>query len=1178
MNKKIVGTMILVSILFSILVPASISQSEENDWWDKKYDFREEVFIPIDTSEEQAVNQPIDQKINFNNSCWTKSKTEYSIRVVFQEDGYFKELDSQIYDLDPIDDTHIKSCRVVFLIPDIATGDEKYYVYYDDEEKPSPNYTDHVSLGESEYSYELATGVYFESKFFKITEEGYIVYAVAKEGEVSIFNEPSTLQVTKLKPGTTEVKPKNAELLLSFDFIYWWKDFQGNGKAWPSRYTSEINVKNKKYEDGNLMVKFGIEASDEENSLKSTVFFKYYYNPGEDKKLHAHVKHEVTKHPLPTGFDIDASLARFTFGTVKSSTIDDLNFGIIPDYLHFFNEENRVIPFEVPYADSINHWEVYIDNEDDYDLSNLAWLSLDNGETGKAHGIIFNSSQVLKSGDDEQNGIELHFIGGKGVPLPGFDIRVYNLYLMRNKNEPEIGKDLEIPKNYVVEYDAEFFTAENGGYKTIEKEASIYQKLINYQSTENGNITDGDEEGERYSLKVYGFLPQSIKTKIKLLRLLLQRPYVNVELYNQESSFSGRLGRIPITEDFKIDWRNITLFQKYIFKSLKPGTYILKIWLENTLLDDKRELIGVDIIEFKKDTTITIFCKPEGKISINVLDQNQKGIENAEVYLIKKDMVIAQNITNSNGNAIFGAPCGLFEKYKLRVVYKGFLIKEEEIKLGTSTKIIPVKKEYNFDVHDFKVEIKDSKGTGASTDIKINLISDKMQSPKKLEPDKISDGIYSFDNLYPANYNLTIDYNKFKMQKNINIPDSDNILINLYDLNALIKDTWNLTPELTLDVSLKSLDFKENAVATLYSKNKGVYSYKNLLPGKYELKINYKKFQIIENVNIPEDSNLELIFPAEFYINTTLYDTHGDPLTNAQLKLIRNDREVSKTSDENGNVSLFLPPGKYRAEIYYDKTLVAERNIDFSNEKTYSIVTKNEPIYPWIVIILMTITSIILGIICFKKAKKMFFLKILAIIIVFMALVSPWWTLKGSTDELNVKQTTEFYLMPVKMVNLITSDNATSGEIITIKEDLKKEYDFFGTKIELDFKSAMSLLTIIMFISFIGIALNILFEKINRKRFAFLFLTLAFIAYICIFIGFNFGMSEFINEAVGSFSGNGELNVYIPGEMGSVTVQSNWGPSIAYYLYLASVLIIGFVFFYKLINTIHFRIKKKSTK
>ena len=124
--------------MFSILIPTMHSENNTR-WWDEDWDFRQQIDIPINTSNEQAKFQPIDISVEFKNTCWAKNEKEHSIRVVFQQNEKSIELESQIYDLTNTNGNSINRCNLVFLIPKEANGKETYYIYYDDNEKTPHN-------------------------------------------------------------------------------------------------------------------------------------------------------------------------------------------------------------------------------------------------------------------------------------------------------------------------------------------------------------------------------------------------------------------------------------------------------------------------------------------------------------------------------------------------------------------------------------------------------------------------------------------------------------------------------------------------------------------------------------------------------------------------------------------------------------------------------------------------------------------------------------------------------------------------------------------------------------------------------------------------------------------------------------------------------------------------------
>ncbi|MCK4902692.1 MAG: carboxypeptidase regulatory-like domain-containing protein, partial [Thermoplasmatales archaeon] len=221
MLRKLIGYSILTILLLSTLVPIS-PLAEETSWWDNNWSFKEEVIIPINTSDDFAKFQPIDFSFSFSNACWALNEDEHSVRVILEEDGRFQPLECQIYDLKHVDDEYIESCSIIFLIPEEATGKECYFIYYDDDEQLSPNYPNRVDIIEDEYRFEKIPGLPFQSSYYGISQEGYIVYGVSKSG--TAIGEHLTQQVAKLKEGTETVMPNKVEIGASFHFEYWWDD------------------------------------------------------------------------------------------------------------------------------------------------------------------------------------------------------------------------------------------------------------------------------------------------------------------------------------------------------------------------------------------------------------------------------------------------------------------------------------------------------------------------------------------------------------------------------------------------------------------------------------------------------------------------------------------------------------------------------------------------------------------------------------------------------------------------------------------------------------------------------------------------------------------------------------------------------------------------------------------
>jgi len=1152
MYKRLIGCLILANIILSILVPSTIS-TDGNQWWDENWSFRQEISIPINTTVTNAHYQPIDIFIEFDNSCWAKNEKEHSLRIIFKDESIMKELESQIYDLVHTDNDYIGACSLVFLVPGEANGNEKYYVYYDDEQKPTPAYPNRVGVGESYYQYEPIQGLQVESSFYEIIEGDYFVYAVNKEGE--FLTTSTSQQVVKLKKNSKEVLPKNGEELASFVFTYWW---QNNGK-WSVISTAEKLVSNKIFVDGNLMVKFGIVSESNNGIFRSTVIYKYYYCPTEDKKIHVRTKHEVIKYPLPSADEIDVSYVLLTSGGVKNSYIGELNFGRIPPYLHFYSEEERVLSYDIePYPEGSY---LLIGKEEDCDLGSTPWLSIDDGVTGKAHGVIFESNSVIKSGEDERDGIELQLYEENQFQFLGLDVRLAHLYINRNGYEKGEQHDSILPEDYVIEFDAEFFTTENGGYLAVEKEASIYQKLVRYQPKHIENITDDNKSEGNYELTIYPQLPQSLLLEMGLATLMLKNPCIIVELYRNNSLFtSKRASRFSLDPETVIDWENISLFKRVSFDDLPAGPYLIKIWFKNPPFEDERQFIGWQLIDLQEDEETRIKCVPAGWIQVSVSNQYEAGVENAQVYIIKDDVIIAEGESNISGNIPISVPYDLKDTYTLKVAYKGFLVCEQQIRVGLIRKILPLKILVEIAVHDVTINVQDDQGNAPSFNVGMKLTSDDMEYPTEIMPDKSSPGTYIFSDLYPADYTLGISYQSFEVEENIQIPKISSMAIVLHDFVVNVKDTWGLPPGINLDIVMVSNDFVKPVVTVGKSLSVGLYQFSNLYLGNYTLEISCTSFVVKESIKIsPYASNeLAISFPAEFNVSAIVLDARGNPLKDAKVVMIRSGKEVNRTTDESGNVIFSIPPGSYNFSIYYNNKLIANSKVEVLNIKTHEIVTNNEPLLPSIITSLTIILLAVVAFLSYRKKDAMFFLKILAISLVIIAIVSPWWELHGSSSNPYIETSTNLFITPAKMVTITSNDNVTIGEPYLLGGGFSAEVNLFFTTLVVDFVSVMELLPTVMIVGIICIISSLILTNFSKRRLSFVVFLLAIILFIVTIGVFSYSMSELASASIGGFIGEGNLGVSVPGEKSYDAVLCSWGPNIGFYLLLFSIGILIF--------------------
>jgi hypothetical protein len=240
--------------------------------------YKEEIFIPIDTSITEAKFQPIDIHVEFKNPCWAKNEILHSIRIYYEDGNGKNEIESQIYELEFNDETHIKSCNIVFLIPAEASGNEKYFVYYDSLETEETDYKDHIQLEDTHYFYEPISGQKIDFDYYKITEDGDIIYAVIQKGE--LLGNPIAQHVGKFKPGSKVVETYNIDQLAAFDLRYGISEQPSYyGSSWSNNVKKTILV------DGNLMSRVRIECYSPDEKIKSDNIYTYYYSPGETKSI-----------------------------------------------------------------------------------------------------------------------------------------------------------------------------------------------------------------------------------------------------------------------------------------------------------------------------------------------------------------------------------------------------------------------------------------------------------------------------------------------------------------------------------------------------------------------------------------------------------------------------------------------------------------------------------------------------------------------------------------------------------------------------------------------------------------------------------------------------------------------------------------------------------------------------
>ena len=778
---------LILSILISSFSTSVLSYEQYNSTDIDKLAFEQEIAIPIDTSLEIAKFQPIDIRVEFSNPCWAKDEKHHSVRVGYDDGSVLTEIDSQIYDLEYSNDAHIKSCSLVFLIPNEANGKEKYYVFYDSSETEAPNYEDHLTIEDTHYFYEPIPGQKLDFDYYGIYQDGYVIYAPIQIGE--LIGYPVAQSVIKFKPGSTEVETNTIDQLAHFDMRYGIEgepDYSG-----PSAATKAIkNI----LVDGNLMIRLRIECISPRGDIKSDTIYTYYFCPTDTKRLYADVNHEVLKTvDIEDPSILDGTYTGFVTIKARSKTIEKLNVGNILPSLNIYDEDESIREYYVPPdPDSVEN-EVILSTEDDVDLGSRGWVSLSDPETHKTHGLILQSNIGFTDGEDD--GIQIKSYVKQNIKLPGLEGDTGNVFFTRNTYEKGGSHDTVLPQGFNVHFGAEFYTDEDEGYEKVDAESEIFQTLIKTIPIFKENVTDGeDEDEERFSLTTLVHLAPSAPLGSLLSAALGKNiPYIYAELYKERSlKSSGSVSRLPLgaidldLEGKKLfeliktvvglfDWKNASLFKKIKFPDLEAGTYVVKIFRENLFFGRERLYIGFAIVDLKSDDKVHIYCRSQGSIKLSVFDHDGKAVENVRFLLERNNVAIADVFSDKNGIAIIKAPCYSTKSYKLRVLYQGFLVEEKNVKLGFVNRLIQKKESFSIEHYKLILKLKDTWGFTPAVEVNPALTSKEMVEPIRLSAEKTGDGEYLITSLYPAKYALNMKYKSFEVEKEISI-DKDKTL------------------------------------------------------------------------------------------------------------------------------------------------------------------------------------------------------------------------------------------------------------------------------------------------------------------------------------------------------------------------------------------------------------------
>jgi hypothetical protein len=277
------------------------------------------------------------------------------------------------------------------------------------------------------------------------------------------------------------------------------------------------------------------------------------------------------------------------------------------------------------------------------------------------------------------------------------------------------------------------------------------------------------------------------------------------------------------------------------------------------------------------------------------------------------------------------------------------------------------------------------------------------------------------------------------------------------------------------------------------------------------------------------------VFPAEYPLVISPLDNRGNPLPHRSIKVTRSEKSIQEESNQS-SVTLSVPPGEYYVQVFNDEEVIGARNVALFGERDVEILTKEEPLFPLIATIVFII--LLIGLIGYGvwKRQVMPLLVFVVLLLSLSALVSPWWQLSGSTQE--VETTTTLYLFPSNLVTHTETSVVHTGELASLP-------DIF-----------LILLLFIPLVTIVGggfLFLSVMVRK-NSPRICVLFQFLEVILLLGVLMLFGVGMSLLAEAGVGSFLGEGLVDISIPGESMTEMVHCTWGPTVGFYQYMIAFL------------------------
>jgi hypothetical protein len=283
-----------------------------------------------------------------------------------------------------------------------------------------------------------------------------------------------------------------------------------------------------------------------------------------------------------------------------------------------------------------------------------------------------------------------------------------------------------------------------------------------------------------------------------------------------------------------------------------------------------------------------------------------------------------------------------------------------------------------------------------------------------------------------------------------------------------------------------------------------------------------------------------------------MLDSRGSALNGIDVEMSRGGKTQKTTS--NGSLTDFsIPPGLYLVKVISQGNVIGQRSLNVVSDRSVDLITNQESIFPLVCLVVSSGVIFVGFAVSIKKKEPLYSLLLLMVSILVIALVSPWWSLQGSSAGIQTSST--LYLMPFNLVSTTTAPQVIAGELSFVPEV---------------FITIMMIIPIIAVIVGLLVISVLVLKRIKNKKWQTFIMVGALVLLLGSLVLFIMAMSAFAEVGVGSFIGQGTIDISVQGQDVVVPVLCQWGPGLGFWLYVAAGLL--------LLSTIILQLYRKKKK